>query len=405
MKLKSLLRLWLGLDGDRLTLGSKQMYAVKNRLLPGIDVIRRALDLAALFAMVVILASCGGRPSQAVLDIATGVPATNKVVDVFVATTRTPNPDKLGYGSGKAVDPQYLEYRISIPATHKPGQIEYPKQTLDPRTSFVVVGRQVLSHEEFLKKIKARKAKDKQVGIVVHGFNSTFQESLFRMAQMSADSQVDGVPVLFAWPSAASVTGYVADRDAATYSRDALASLLSDIAALNFSSTIVFGHSMGGWLTTEALRQLSLTGEKATLDRLSVILAAPDIDVSVFRAQLAKIGKMRNPITVLVSGDDRALMVSGFLSSDTRVGAIDVNNPQVIAAAREYNVSIVDISQLSPSDGMNHDRYVALSSLYAQLAASGKSSGAQKAGAFVFDTVGATVSTPFKLVSAVISAH
>lgn len=99
------------------------------------------------------------------------------------------------------------------------------------------------------------------------------------------------------------------------------------------------------------------------------------------------------------------MLVGDALSSDTRVGAIDVKNPEIIAAAREYNVSIVDISQLSPSDGMNHDRYVALASLYSQLAASGKSSGAQKAGAFVFDTVGATVSTPFELVSAVISAQ
>lgn len=43
---------------------------------------------------------------------------------------------------------------------------------------------------------------------------------------------------------------------------------------------------MGAWLTVEALRQLRLARNDAAINRLNVILAAPDIDVDVFRSQM-----------------------------------------------------------------------------------------------------------------------
>jgi len=77
------------------------------------------------------------------------------------------------------------------------------------------------------------------------------------MAQMVADANIDGVPIVFAWPSEGRETGYVADKDAAAFSRDQLAALLTTLARKpGFGRVDVLGHSMGGWLTMEALRQL-----------------------------------------------------------------------------------------------------------------------------------------------------
>ena len=81
---------------------------------------------------------------------------------------------------------------------------------------------------------------------------------------------------------------------------------------------------MGGLLTVEALRQLRLTGQDRVLDRLQVVLAAPDIDADVFRAQMNVVGPMEMPLIVLVSPDDRALLVSQRLAGQhERVGALD----------------------------------------------------------------------------------
>lgn len=364
---------------------------------------KSALSIAASLVMLLTLAACGTRPSSAVLQTVAVAGPAGRTVTVYVTTTRSPEPEGLGYSGGKARKTRYLEYKISIPQNHKPGRIEYPDIEPDPQNSFVVVGMREIERQPFLAGIAANRHKD--VGVFVHGFNYSFQESLFRLAQMSADAQFDGVPILFSWPSSATVTGYIADKEAAAYSRDALTLLLSDLASKRFPNTTVFGHSMGGWLTVESLRQLKLSDQKDVLDRLTVILAAPDIDIDVFRKNIETIGTLRTPMTILVSSDDRALQISSLLSGDDRVGSLDVRDPAVAAAAREFKIAIVDISELPSSDGINHSRFVNLASNYGQLAANGQPSGLRRAGAFVFDAVGTTVSTPFALVSNAISGN
>lgn len=359
------------------------------------------IPLLALLGLTLALCGCGTRPTADVLKIANSVPGGGKTVNVYVTTTRAPDEAGVGYGAGKALQTRYLEYTISIPPAHKPGKIEYPGAKADPQKEFTVIGKRELDRAGFLNATADRSKRE--AGVFVHGFNYSFQESLFRLAQMSADAQVDGVPVLFAWPSSAALTGYVADKEAATYSRDALAGLLDDLATKRTSNTVVFAHSMGGWLTMESLRQLRLERKDRALNRLTVVLAAPDIDVDVFRKDMETIGRLPTPITVLVSRDDRALQVSGILSRDQRVGTLDINDPEIAAAAKSYNVALVDISKLTASDSLNHDRYVALASTYGQLGETGKPNGLRQAGAFVFNAVGATVSSPFTLVSTAIA--
>jgi len=166
---------------------------------------------------------------------------------------------------------------------------------------------------------------------------------------------------------------------------------------------------MGGWLAMEALRQLRLSGEGEVLDRLKVILAAPDIDVDVFRAQLDVLGPMSSPLIVLVSTDDRALLVSNRISgARQRVGALDITDPRVQEAAQKANVALIDISSLKASDGFNHDRFVNLAALYPQASGEDKKTpglGIRKAGAFVFNAVGATISSPFTIVGGALAGE
>ena len=67
----------------------------------------------------------------------------------------------------------------------------------------------------------------RRVLIFVHGFNTRFEEAVYRFAQIVHDARVDVAPVLFTWPSGGSVTDYVYDRDSAVYSRDALEAVLA----------------------------------------------------------------------------------------------------------------------------------------------------------------------------------
>ncbi len=85
---------------------------------------------------------------------------------------------------------------------------------------------------------------------------------------------------------------------------------------------MLVGHSMGGFVTMEALRTLSLRGEKHVLRRITaLLLAAPDIDLDVFEKQIRDIDPMPRPTAVMTSRSDRALGVSSFITGGhARVG-------------------------------------------------------------------------------------
>ncbi len=303
--------------------------------------------------------------------------------------------------AGGAPNLNYAEFTISIPPGHRTGEIEWPGTAPDPATSFVTVRQTSLDEATFRKKVGRRAAQgNRDVGVFVHGYNYNFQEALFRLAQLSADTQPDTVPVLFAWPSEAAVTGYVADKDAVTYSRDYLAHVLSTLAGeRSVRDVMVAGHSMGAWLTMETLRQLRLQGRDGVLEGLHVILAAPDIDVDVFRTQVSAIGPMSPPLTILVSKDDWALTVSSRLSGGRdRVGRLDVADPRVQEVARRADLRVIDISTLSASDPFNQDRFVTFAAMYSTVVTDGsRGDPLRQAGAYVFNAAGTVLSTPFNL--------
>jgi esterase/lipase superfamily enzyme len=359
--------------------------------------------LPALLAT--MLAACATRPGPEALiptqsPVGASIPGA-RVVTVYVATTRSrQTPDTNVFTNHHSRELNYAAFKISIPPEHRAGNIELPASTPDPALSFATVQQEVLDKQTFERQIAARSGPRTplKAAVFVHGFNTNFQEAVFRLAQMTADADVGGAPILFAWPSEAKLSGYVADKDAVTASRDQLAQVLTMVARdPAVADVTVIAHSMGAWLTVEALRQLRLAHNDAVISRLRVILAAPDIDVEVFRTQLAVIGPLSPPMTVLVSRDDIALSVSSFIADKRpRVGMIDVDNPRVQEAALKAKLEIIDVSSLKAPDRLRHDRFASLAALYPRLAEA-NGAGLGRAGAFVFNAVGATISSPFEM--------
>lgn len=347
----------------------------------------------ALASMVcaLLLVACSGRPGPDLLrPRAVAEPAGARVVRLYSETTRATEPNApWAYGATRSAAPQYAAFDISIPPEHVAGRIEWPLNAAkaDPSRDFVTVRRERMDRAAFLARIGRG-----DVAVYVHGFNTSFQEALYRLAQLTADAHLEGASVLFSWPSQGRTEAYLADRDAADAARGALAALLSDLAAGRGDDgpVMVMSHSMGARLTMEALRQLRLTGRGDVLDRLEVALAAPDIDVDLFRVEIAAIGQLRHPITVLVSTDDEALEISARLATDrARLGRVDVRDPAVQDLALQSGVRIIDITEL-PSDDPAHSRYAALVNRRSELESRNSFDGLRRAGAFVFDRVADT---------------
>ena len=341
----------------------------------------------------------------------TAAPGDGKAVTVYAATNRARQPAReIAFTSAKAETVSYARFTVAIPPNHRPGRIEWPQGAAEPnpRTSFAVTEQALLSPEAFAADVAAQARAEapgaRRVGVFVHGFNYSFPEALYRLTQMAADAPLDGAPVLFSWPSQATMSGYLADRESVTYSRDDLAFLLKALVdGAGAGEVVVVGHSLGGWLVLEAVRQLKLEKREDVLARLRVILAAPDINADVFRSQVEDIGPMKTPITVLVAQDDRALRLSRLLTADSRrVGALDVTDPAVRKAAEQHDVRLVDISSVNAQDRFKHDRYIGFARLLPHLAAQ-RSAALNRAGAFVLDTAGQIVSSPFRAASRVLS--
>lgn len=352
------------------------------------------------------LAGCATRPSSSVLSPVHLDKAASDQVTILTATNRNRDATTGGYGNTWAENLTYEQYEFSVPPDRKGTTITYPSARPNPERQFVVTGRKQLPKDAFVQ-AAARSARfDGSIGIFVHGYNYSYQEALFRTAQIAADANFPGTPILFSWPSAAAVAGYVADRDATLYSRSELADLVKSLAASRSPKRIIlFGHSMGGFLVMEAARQLKLQRRDDILQKLVVILAAPDIDVDVFRSQLKDIGKMATPITLLVSKDDRALTASSLIAGErARVGRLDIDDPLIEEVALKEKLRVIDITSVQGSDGLGHDRYASLAKFGAQLATFENStrSGAGDVGAFVFDTAGAVVTSPFRIAGSVI---
>lgn len=348
-----------------------------------------------------LLATLGGctmRPPASVLQPSPMTQAPVQVMTVLAVTNRVVAADG-GFGPRRSVQGlSYERYRISIPPHRQDAAIRYADARPDPATHYVVLSRERLDRAAFLRAARQGVSADGTAGLFVHGYNQSYQEALFRSAQVQADSGTSSTAIMFSWPSEASVLGYLADRDASLASRSDLAETIEALASLSGVRRVaVAGHSMGAFLLMETLRQLKLQGKEGVLGRLGVILAAPDIDVEVFYAQLQTIGTMPMRMHILVSRDDRALALSRMLGGDRqRVGMIDVNDPRLAQLATRFGVTVLDITSVPTPDLFAHDGFASMARFARRLTLSRPNGEASLAdiGLFVFDATQTVLAVP-----------
>ncbi len=319
------------------------------------------LVFAALFAPLA-LAGCGGPPrTLALSDVATG--DTAGAIRIFVATTRESAEEPQYFSGERGPRLSFAKLDITVPRAHKPGELELPAQGggVDPARHFAVTSVERLDLAPVVARVKreiqARPAAERDVLVFVHGFNTNFADAAFRFAQIVHDAGYKGVPVLFTWPSRGQLLAYPYDRESAFYSRDFLELNLRAIARdLGTTRIDILAHSMGTLLTLETLRQASIRGDGSFGGKLrDVMLAAPDVDLDVFRTQMRQI---KRPVTVFVSADDRALAFSRRFAGDkTRLGAISSKDAEIVAGLEKAGANIIDLSEISTSDRLNHGKF------------------------------------------------
>ncbi|MFG1424210.1 alpha/beta hydrolase [Roseixanthobacter liquoris] len=318
---------------------------------------------AALLGVAALLAlnGCTPHPEGVLVPLATGTPVA-ATVDILAATTRAPTDQPGILFTGERGDALSLtNIVVSIPPNRTVGSIQWPQPgTADPARDFAISEVAPVPRSGVLDWFKGAKGKKRRVLIFVHGFNTRFDSAVFRFAQIVHDMNADLAPVLFSWPSRGRILDYVYDRESTNFSRDDLAYVMRAAARSPYvDDVVVMAHSMGAWLAVESLRQLALQDGRIPAKISNVVLASPDLDIDVFRRQVAEMGKDRPRITIFVSRNDHALGLSQLIAGGvTRVGAIDLTQPDKAAQLEQATgIVVLDLSGLENGDALNHSKF------------------------------------------------
>ncbi len=287
-------------------------------------------------------------------------------IEMVVATTRTrASSPAVMFSGGRATEASLADMVVSIPpdANRQIGQVQLPKQLPgNPETDFVTLNASVISKDETIATFSRllKESHKSEALIFVHGFNQRYDDAVYRFAQILHDSGAEGevAPVLFTWPSAGKVFAYGYDRDSANYSRDALEALLRYLVKdPQVKKISILAHSMGNWVTLEALRQMAIRDGRVAEKIKLVLLADPDVDVDIAREQIATMGPNRPHVALFVSQDDRALAAAKELWGAPRLGAVNPDIEPYKTMFEKEDLTVIDLTHMPSHDEFNHGKF------------------------------------------------
>ncbi|MDF1679367.1 alpha/beta fold hydrolase [Ponticaulis sp.] len=328
----------------------------------------RRTPLSRFFPVVLAalsLSACISGPNNRLMVRPVPDEEARESASVLVVSTRA-RSDEPGvvYSGERSPRGEISIINIAAPPDHQTGRLELPHDgsRLDANEHFVTNSIDYIGENPTERVVSwfEQQVEDGSVLIFVHGYNVTFDAAVFGLAQMKLDSGMRQAPVLFAWPSSGRLNGYLYDRESANYSRDDLENLITGIANREEVRDItIFAHSMGSWLTMEALRQYSIRNGGLNDKITNVVLASPDLDVDVFWRQMETLGPDRPPFTILVTQDDRALWFSRLIAGASRLGGTDPTSPEVLERLQEAGgITVLDLTDVPGGDRMRHSSFL-----------------------------------------------
>ena len=256
-------------------------------------------------------------------------------VKIFYATDRkeTKSDDHSTYSADEA-DGERMAYGyalISIPRDHRMTEMERPSLWKlefreDPNKHVVVLKTVAEDQTTFLQGVQKHLAGNgsKEVLIFVHGYDNTFEDAERRLGQITYDLGFGGAPILYSWPSRGNPAAYAADEESVAWSTPHFKKFLEFVVDKTGATAIhIVAHSMGNRALAGALKQISDEGRTLRPRLQEIVLAAPDINLSIFN-QLAKaLPETANHFTIYESSKDWALFASHIYHHFIRVGDSD----------------------------------------------------------------------------------
>jgi esterase/lipase superfamily enzyme len=295
------------------------------------------------------------------------------IVPVYYGTDRVRTKSKNLkniYGGDRNIENK-IEYgivNVAIPFRHEIGKIELPHwwkpwDKNDTSKYFQITDIKFLESEIFFQQLKdiINSSTNKDAFIFIHGYNNSFNDAAFRTAQLAFDLGFKGAPIFYSWPSKGKPAQYIADENDNEWTIPHLKKFIVDIVNKTHSQKVnIIAHSMGNRALVKALKDIELENKDVKFNQ--IILAAPDIDASIFKRDIApKIVTTAERITIYSSSNDKALALSKDIHHYRRAGESGSDISSI------KGIETIDASKLNTDDLLQHSYFAQSGSIISDM--------------------------------------
>ncbi len=220
---------------------------------------------------------------------------------------------------------------------------------------------QHLNQSEFVGQVQkfVQDSPHRALMVVVHGFREAFPSALRKTAFLGHVLDINAPVLLFDWPGnqGSTLRGYRRAREIAQASGAELAATLDlIIREVRPERLWLVANSMGAQVAADAFKVLYRDADwsDAQTEFDNVVLTAPDVGHDEFDSRFKpKINALTRNLTVYVSSNDRALVMSRLVNRERRRGESTLSPDMLYEAARvaelvDPNSQLITLVDVTP---------------------------------------------------------
>ncbi len=211
----------------------------------------------------------------------------------------------------------------------------------------------------------------KDVYLYVHGYNNTFEDAAFALAELWHFFGREGLPIVYTWPAGhPGIFGYTYDRESSEFTVFHLKQVIKWLSEQPEIENIhLIAHSRGTDVAVSAFRELVIWARGAGINPRerfkikNVVMAAPDIDVQVLSQRIAaeRLALAVDQATLYSSPNDEAIGLAEllFASPRGRLGTISISKltKEEIARMKANAARVTVVNFEGKSTGYGHDYF------------------------------------------------
>jgi esterase/lipase superfamily enzyme len=257
-----------------------------------------------------------------------------------------------------------------LPPTPTPYKVIGGKVVEDPEVVAIRDANVARLQAEVRRRLALTSRKD--VYLYVHGYNNTFDDATFALAELWHFFGREGLPIVFTWPAGyPGLFGYTYDRESSEFTVLHLKQVIRWLSELPEVENIhLIAHSRGTDVAISAFRELVIWARGAGIDpreRFKIknfVGAAPDLDVQVVSQRFTGeyLSLAADQATVYASPNDEAIGLAEWLLSSPRgrLGTLritDLTEQEIrMMKARAARITVVNFEGESTGYGHSYFR-------------------------------------------------